>query len=68
MCHIIVKMRETAASVLLIVGVMRREVKEKKINASSGLNKESRTVKRKRGRSENRENERRVRKKRRRRG
>jgi hypothetical protein len=47
---------------------MRPKVKEKKINASSGLNKESRTVKRKRRRSENRENERTVRKKRRRRG
>jgi hypothetical protein len=38
-------MRETAASVLFIVRVMRREVKEKKINVSSGLNKESRAVK-----------------------
>jgi hypothetical protein len=38
-------MRATAASVLLIVGVMRHRVKEKKINASNGLNKEGRSVK-----------------------
>ena len=61
-------MRETAASVLLIVEVMRTKVKEKKIDVLSGLNKESRTVKRKRRGIENRENERTVRKKRRRRG
>jgi hypothetical protein len=41
-------MRETAASVLLIVGVMCLKVKETKMNEWSGLNKESRTVKRKR--------------------
>lgn len=46
MCHSVVKMRETAASALLIVGVIRPKVKEKMINVSSKLKKESRTVKR----------------------
>ena len=63
-----VRASSKCVKLLLIVGVMRHKVKEKKINVSSGLNKERRTVKRKRRRSENRENERTVKKKRRRRG